>query len=302
MKIFITGGTGLIGKPLCEELASHNHELFVLSRSKRKNSRNIDYILWDDSFKFSEHINGMDIVINLAGEPIAGKPWSKEQKKKLRDSRINITREIVNAINTVPSKPKKLINASAVGIYGDRKDEKIKESSDLGEGFLADICKEWEIEAGKVETRHGMSQTTNVVLLRIGIVLGKGGGALEKMVPPFQMFIGGPLGSGKQWMPWIALEDAVGIIKLAVEKAEIKGIINVTSPNPVTNKEFSNILGNILFRPSFMPVPAFGLKLLLGEMADMLLGGQYVIPDVVSKQGYIFKHPRVEETLRKILI
>lgn len=294
MKIFITGGTGLIGKPLCEELASHNHELFVLSRSKRKNSKNIDYILWDDSFKFSEHINGMDIVINLAGEPIAGKPWSNEQKKKLRDSRIDITREIVSAINSVPNKPKKLINASAVGIYGDRKDEKIKESSDLGEGFLPNICKEWEIEAGKA--------LTNVVLLRIGIVLGKDGGALEKMVPPFQLFIGGPLGSGKQWMPWIALEDAVGIIKFTVEKPELKGIVNVTSPNPVTNKEFSNILGNVLFRPSFMPVPAFGLKLILGEMADMLLGGQYVIPEVVSKQGYIFKHPRVEETLRKILI
>ena len=295
MKILITGGTGFIGTLLSDELVNSGHELFILTRSDKTNTRNINFIQWK-SLRLEELpslVSQVDIVINLAGESIVNKRWTKKQKDLLYKSRIITTQLLVNAINNANKKPKKLINASAVGIYGNRGDEKLIETSSPGNDFLANICKDWEAETNKVKT--------NVAILRIGIVLSRGGGALEKILPPFKMFIGGPLGSGKQWMPWIHIKDIAGLIKFAIENDNVTGILNATSPNPVTNKEFSNILGKVLHRPSFMPVPAFALRLLLGEMADLLLGGQKVIPERAIQIGYKFKYPDLESALRKIL-
>ncbi len=292
MKILLTGGTGFIGKALTEELVSFGHELTVISRSKEGSEKNIKFIQWDKE-SIQDAVNKSDIVINLTGESIAKKRWTKEQKDLLYKSRIITTQLIVNAINNSPNKPNKLISTSAVGIYGDRGEEKLTEISKVGDGFLADLCKEWEFEANKAKT--------NVVILRIGVVLGKNGGALEKILPPFKFFVGGPLGSGNQYMSWIAIDDVIGLIKLAIETDNINGVLNAVSPNPVTNKEFSNILGKVLHRPSFMPAPEFALKLLLGEMSELLLSSQRVVPETVLQLGYRFKYAKLESALTEIL-
>ena len=309
MKILIAGGTGFIGQPLCDELIKSGHELTILSRTKGENTKSKNYILWEEQDKLKEIINEIDIVINLSGEPIAKKRWTREQKDLLYKSRIVTTQILVNAINNAvrayghTPRPKKLINASAVGIYGSRGNEKITdknafdEMSLLGNDFLTNICKEWESEARKVETSRG----TSLVILRLGIVLGAGGGALEKMLPPFQMFAGGPLGNGNQYMSWIHVDDVIGLIKFAIENENVTGILNATAPNPVTNKEFSNILGKVLNRPSFMPVPDFALKLLLGEMSELLLTGQNVIPERALESGYKFKYEKLRDALEDIL-
>ncbi len=292
MKLLISGGTGFIGKPLCNELVNSGHEICILSRSRREDTKNISYVLWEEQDKLKKIIGNCDVVINLCGEPLTKKRWTQEQKILIYKSRVLTTQILINIISSITNKPKKLINASAIGIYGGRGDEKITESSDLGNGFLVEICKEWEYEASKV---------INPVMLRMGVVLGAGGGALEKILPPFQMFTGGPLGSGKQYMSWIHMEDAIGIIKFAVENENVTGILNATSPNPVTNKEFSNILGKVLNRPSFIPVPDFALKMLFGEMAEILLTGQNVIPERALELGYKFKYSSLESALRNIL-
>ena len=294
MKILLTGGTGLIGRYLKRDLASYGHELFILTRQERENTDTTYYIKWSwrNPTDISYLIDKVDCVINLAGEGIADKRWTKTQKELLRKSRIETTRLIIKAINKSSNKPKKLISGSAVGIYGDRKDEAITEKSSIGSGFLADLCREWENEANKAET--------NVVIIRIGVILAKGGGALDKMALPFKFFIGGPIGSGKQYMPWVTLHDTIGIIKLAIENENITGVLNVTSPNSVTNKDFSKTLGKVLHRPSFMPVPALALKATLGEMADMLLTGQKVLPERALEFGYKFRYADLEEALRRI--
>ena len=290
MKFLLTGGTGFIGKQLADKLNNSGHMLTIVTRNKKENTNKINYISWEEQEKLKEAINQADIVINLAGEPVAKKRWSKEQKDLLRQSRIVTTQLIVNAINSSPNKPKKLINASAVGIYGNRMEEKIVENSSTGDDFLASICKEWEGEALKAKT--------NVVILRIGIVIGSGGGALEKMLLPFKMFIGGPLGTGGQFMSWISLDDVVGLILFAAQNDKVVGVINAVSPNSVTNKEFSKILGQVLHKPSCALVPALALKILLGEMADLLLGGQKVYPKKAIEFGYKFKHPVLEDALK----
>ena len=294
MKILLTGGTGFIGRYLKKDLASYGHELFILTRQERENTDTTYYIKWSwrDPTDISYLIDKVDCVINLAGEGIADKRWTKIQKELLRKSRIETTRLIIEAINKSPHKPKKLISGSAVGIYGDRKDEAITEKSSIGSGFLANLCREWENEANKAET--------NVVIIRIGVILAKGGGALDKMALPFKFFIGGPIGSGKQYMPWLTLHDTTGIIKLAMENENITGVLNVTSPNSVTNKDFSKTLGKVLHRPSFMLVPALALKATLGEMADMLLTGQKVLPERALEFGYKFRYSDLGEALRKI--
>ena len=294
MKILLAGGTGFIGKPLRKELFADGHELTVLTRSiKRQGFDRLKYITWDwrEPQDLTEIISKVDIVINLAGESIAKKKWTKEQKEKLFKSRVATTRAISEAINNSPKKPKKFISASAVGIYGNRFDEEITESSSLGNDFLSSICKEWEKEAQKAQT--------SVIILRFGIVLGKEGGALEKMIPLFKSFVGGPLGSGKQYMSWIALDDVIRLIKFVYNDEKVSGIINAVSPNSVTNKEFSSTLGTVLNRPSFMPVPAFGLKLMFGEMSDLLLTGQKVIPEKAIRFGFKFKYPNLEEVLER---
>ena len=294
MKILLTGGTGFIGKPLRKELYSLGHELFILTRAKKENSERLNFIYWDwhNPKDLTELVNEVDVVINLAGESIANEKWTKKQKEKILNSRINATKVLVNAINNATNKPKKFISASAIGIYGNGRDEKITEASPLGTGFLAGVCKEWE--------RCAQEAKTNVVILRIGIVLGKNGGALKKIIPPFKVFLGGPLGSGNQWMSWITLQDIIGLIKFVLQNDSVTGILNATAPEPVTSKEFSDTLGKMINRPSYLPVPALILKILLGEMSCLMLEGQRVYPEKALQFGYKFKYPVLEAALRRI--
>lgn len=299
MKIVLTGGTGFIGNSLQNSLIRQGHEVLVLSRRSAQNSNpSARYVLWDPvrGNEWEQSLRGADACINLAGEPIAAKRWTKAQKLKIIESRCDATHALAHAIQKLDKKPKVLINASAVGWYGPHGDEIITEEQRPGADFLAQTCKAWETHAVRAED-FGL----RVVRLRIGIVLEKGGGALQKMIPPFQFFIGGPLGDGRQWMSWIHREDVVGLILWALENSKVSGALNATAPNPVTMKEFAAALGKVMGRPSFAVVPGFVLKTLLGEMSDLLLKGQRVVPEKALRLGYQFKYPSLEPALRAIL-
>ena len=301
MKLLLNGCTGFIGKELIKKLKAEDYSLIVLSRNPDKNKpledKNIEVLYWDSlnplPISLLEESNA---VINLAGEPIVNKRWSNHQKKLLKESRINTTKNLVKAISMSSKKPAVLINASAVGYYGNIEDEIVTETSKKGIGFLANLCEQWEKEALQAE-----SFGVRVVILRTGIVLEKGGGALSKMLLPFKLFTGGPLGSGKQWFPWIHRDDVINIILYSLQNKDTTGPLNVTAPNPVTMNNFCKTLGHVLSRPSWMPVPALALKLLLGEMSELLLNGQNVIPERALQLGYKFKYPLLEDTLRKML-
>lgn len=299
MKIMIAGGTGFIGGELVAQLRKKDHEVFLLSRSERKNADpKIHYLSWDGKSmgSWSEEMKAMDAVINLAGESIAEKRWSRAQKDKIIQSRVLATRAIVEAISKSDPKPKVLINASAVGYYGNVPEGEVSETHAKGTGFLAETCDAWENEA-----KRAQALGLRTVFLRIGIVLEKGGGALSKILPPFQMFAGGPLGSGKQWFPWIHRDDVVGIILFALENESLLGPVNTTAPNPVTMRDFCRDLGNAIHRPSWAPVPAFALNILLGEMSSMLLGGQKAVPEKLLKHHFNFKFPVLGGALDDIL-
>lgn len=300
MRLVIAGGTGFIGSALCARLLERGHFLTILSRSPSPPtiSPNQRWVTWTPpaAGHWQEAIHHADGVINLAGEPIAGKRWSAAQKERLRTSRIQTTRALVTAITGSTVRPKFLLNGSAIGYYGPHGDEILTEEAAPGGDFLARACVEWEAEARKAE-----EQGVRVIRLRTGIVLGRGGGALAKMVPPFKLFIGGPLGSGKQRMSWIHLDDEIDLIQFLIGHPQAQGAVNATAPNPCTMKEFCRALGAVLHRPSWAPVPAFALRLLLGEMAEMLLTGQRVIPAKARSLGYSFKHPTLLEALRGLL-
>jgi hypothetical protein len=299
MKIVITGATGFIGAILADRLWQQFHSLALFSRrpphevgvTKR------EWFFWDPPAggPWQEAVDGADGIIHLAGEPIAGKRWSARQKEVLRASRIDSTRSLVNAVAGAKTKPKFFLSASAVGYYGSRGDEIVTEASPPGSDFLSALCAEWEEEAVKAEA-HGV----RVVRIRTGIVLGKGQGALKKMVPPFKMFMGGPLGSGKQWMPWIHIEDEIGLLLFLMENEHARGAFNATAPNPVTMEEFARALGDVLKRPSWVSVPPSALALIAGEMADMLLTGQRAVPEAATKLGYRFKYPMIDEALKSL--
>jgi len=297
MKLVVAGGTGFIGSALCARLLEKGHLLTLLTRSPPSSggSANKRWLRWipGATGEWERAVDGADGVINLAGEPIAAKRWTAEQKRKIRSSRIETTRSLVSAIAKAKDKPKFLINASAVGYYGPRGDETITEEAKPGEDFLGVVCREWENEARKAE-QLGL----RIVRVRTGIVLGKGGGALAKMAPPFKFFVGGALGTGKQWMSWIHLDDEVGLIQFLAENAEPRGAMNATAPNPVTNRDFCKTLGSVLGRPCWAPVPSFALRVMLGEMADMLLAGQRVIPAEAQRLGYRFRYPTLDQALQ----
>lgn len=298
MNLVITGASGFIGSELVRRLGP-GHDLRLLTRRRPKQARlpGTNWILWEPGRpgEWESSIEGADGIINLAGEPIANKRWSSEQKDRIRFSRVNTTRALVRAIAKAKNKPKFLISGSAVGYYGPRGDELLTENSPPGSGFLAEVCREWEDEA-KLAQSHGV----RVALLRTGIVLGKGKGALAKMVKPFKLFAGGYLGSGRQWMPWIHLEDEVGLIQFLMEREDAAGPFNATAPNPVTMEEFCKALADVLNRPSWAPVPASVLTLLLGEMAEMLLTGQRALPKAAQDLGYSFRYPTILEALRSL--
>lgn len=301
MKILLTGGTGFIGTALRDTLTRKDHEVIILTRQASKESApgiRTRYVYWNppQPGKWEQELEQADGVINLAGEPIIGKRWSPQQKRKIIESRMGATRAVVTAMGKARHKPKVLINASAVGYYGSREDEELSEESSPGNDFLAQTCQDWEAEAIKAE-----SLSVRVVRIRFGIVLEKNGGALAKMLLPFRLGLGGPLGSGHQWMSWIHLADLTELICFALEKKSVQGPLNGTTPAPVTMKEFSKTLGKTLHRPAILPAPEAAVKILLGEMSDVLLKGQRVLPKKALKEGFMFRFPQLENALKDIL-
>jgi uncharacterized protein len=302
MRVVIAGGSGLIGRKLVDRLLHAHHEVTLLSRTPGKT---IKYFIavrvefWDakTSNALIDVLDGADAVINLTGESIAAKRWTQIQKQRILSSRIESTRAIVGAIKQIKRKPSVLLNASAVGWYGNVPEGEVIETSPRGVGFLADVCALWEAEAMKARELG-----VRVVLLRTGIVLDKNGGALQKLLLPFRFFIGGPLGSGKQWFPWIHLQDEISAILFAMENEHITGPLNLAAPEFVQLLKFCKVLGNILHRSSWMHVPACILKLALGEMAEpLLLHGQKIIPHKLIDAGFEFQFPKLEDALRDLL-
>ena len=293
MKFLITGGTGFIGGPLCQTLVQQGHELLILSRRPVKQSTQmvVRLLPWEGD-EWQRAIEGVGGIINLAGESIAAKRWTPQQKHLIRESRVQATRRLVNAIAALSKKPAVLVNASAIGYYGTRGDEAVSETDPPGSGFLAEVCQAWEAEAQRAE-----SFGVRVVRLRIGLVLGSHGGALAKMVPPFRFFVGGPLGSGRQWVSWIHLDDVIGLIGWALTRQDVSGAVNATAPTPVTMRNLCQELGRVMRRPSWAPVPAGVLRLLLGEMAELLLTGQRVMPNAALRGGYRFAYPALRPAL-----
>jgi len=299
MNLVLTGASGFIGSILTERLCNDGHTVVLLSRKPpaEKILPTKRWLPWQPGVagEWERSIDGADGIINLAGEPIAGKRWSSGQKEKLRSSRIKTTRALVDAVRKAKVRPKFLISSSAIGYYGPRGDELLTEDSAPGDGFLAKLCVNWEAEANTAKDLG-----VRVALLRTGIVLGKGKGALVKMVPPFKFFVGGSLGHGKQWFPWIHLSDQVGLIEFLMVNHQAAGPFNATAPNPVTMVEFCKALGKTLHRPSWAPVPAAVLSVMLGEMAEMLLTGQRAVPQAALGLGYRFKYPNLFPALESL--
>jgi uncharacterized protein len=288
MRVLVTGGTGFVGTPLCRALRGAGHTVRVVTRHPEI----VDGtgVAWDD---VGQAVRETEAVVNLAGEPIAARRWSDAQKRRIRDSRVETTRRLVAAIAATEPRPAVLLNASAVGYYGPHGDEPLDETADRGRDFLADVCTAWENEALGAE-RAGV----RVVRLRLGIVLAADGGALARMLRPFRAFVGGPIGSGEQWMSWIHRDDVTGLVVAALEDDRWRGAVNATAPEPVTNAGFARALGRTLSRPAVLRTPATVLRLALGEMAGMLLTGQRVLPRVAEQRGYRWRYPTLASALR----
>lgn len=305
-KIVIAGGTGFVGTALARALVADGHGVVVLSR--RENPRvpaGVRSAVWRpgsgeaETPGLEEALEGARAVVNLAGESIAGGRWTKAQKLRIHDSRISSTKSLVDAVKSLPSsrRPSIFISSSAVGYYGSTGDEPLDEASPPGDDFLARVCVDWEAEARRAED-FGL----RTAFIRTGLVLGTGGGALPRMLLPFRLFVGGPMGSGNQWMSWVHLDDLVGLYRAALKSPDAAGPFNGTAPNPVTNREFAKAVGEAMGRPSRLPAPAPLLRLALGEMADaLLLGGQRVLPRRAEDLEFVFRYPHVGPALFDIL-
>jgi uncharacterized protein (TIGR01777 family) len=301
MKILVTGSTGLVGNALVSALVKDGHTVCRLMRPESLvagGTKDGFNVAWNPATgELGGAGVGADAVVNLAGASIAGGRWSAGQKAMLGSSRIDTTRALVGALAKMNARPRVLVSASAIGIYGNRGDELLTEESKAGAGFLAGLAREWEEEALKAE-----SIGIRVVLARFGIILARDGGALAKMVTPFKLGVGGKLGSGAQWMSWVTLEDVVGILRMAIDKADVRGAVNVVAPKPVQNAEFTKLLASALHRPALFPAPAFALRLALGEMADaLLLSSQRVVPSLLERSGYRFLHASLAPALAAVL-
>ena len=296
MKILIGGSHGLVGTALTNSLAAEGHEVFRLVRHYPGSEAEIEWSPDRYSIQLAR-IEGFDAVVNLAGESIAEGRWTEAKKQRIRESRVKGTRLLGDALANLTDRPKTFICASAIGYYGNRGDEVLTETSAPGNDFLAEVCVEWE-KATALATEKGI----RVVNTRFGVILDSKGGALAKMLPPFRMGLGGRVGSGKQWMSWIALEDVVGGIKFALANASLEGPVNFVAPNPVTNAEFTKTLGNALSRPTLFPIPAFGVRLMFGEMGDaLLLSSQRVKPQILANVGCEFRYAQLIDALSAAL-
>ena len=302
MKIAITGATGLVGSRLVSQLQQKGHQILVFTRNPSKAQRvfsatsDLEVVQYtpQESGEWQKRVSGCDAVVNLAGEPIAER-WSPQQKNAIMESRQIGTRKLVEAIAMAEDKPKVLVSGSAIGYYGTSETSAFEETSSSGNDFLSQVCQNWETEAQKV-TEYGV----RLVILRIGIVLANGG-ALGKMIGPFQMFAGGPIGSGKQWFSWIHRDDLVNLICQAVEREDMSGVYNATAPNPVRMSKLCQTLGEVMNRPSWLPVPDFVLELLLGDGAIVVLEGQQVLPKKTQATGFDYKYPELKPALAEIV-
>lgn len=310
MRVGITGATGFVGKRLVELAAQESGlQVRVFSRNASRaralfpipagGLSPIEIAEWDYEREVPSFgvLSGVDAVIHLAGENVAGRRWSGSQKKRIRDSRVLSTRNLIEGIKRQrPFAPKTLICASAIGYYGPRGDEEITEDASPGSGFLADVCQDWEAEARRAEF-HGLRE----VRVRVGVVLGPGGGAMVPMVAAFKKYAGGRMGNGKQWMSWVHREDLVRLFLHVLKDDSLRGAFNGTSPQPVRNVEFTKALGQVLHRPTLLPAPGFGMRILLGEFAGMLVTGQRVVPKRALESGFEFHYPQLDGALREIL-
>jgi uncharacterized protein (TIGR01777 family) len=297
MNCLLTGATGYIGRRLVAHLLENGHSVNYVARQR---SQELDsraaFHHWDRTDEPRlDSVPRLDAVFHLAGEPVSQR-WTADVKKRIMGSRVDGTRKLVAAIGRLKSKPAVLVSTSAVGFYGDRGDEPLTEESAAGQGFLADVCKGWEREAMQARTLG-----LRVVLLRVATVLGKGGGALKPMLVPFKLGLGGRFGNGKQWMPWIHLDDLVSLYLYAAQNGSAEGTLNASAPNVVTNEQFTKTLGNVLGRPTLLPAPRFALRAVLGELADFVLSSQRVIPEATERAGFAFQYRYLDDALRAIL-
>ncbi|MEA5551698.1 TIGR01777 family oxidoreductase [Anabaena cylindrica UHCC 0172] len=305
MKVAITGATGFVGSRLVERLHEEGHRVLVLSRNTNSAHKvfpaqafpNLEIMGYTPvvSGAWQDAIAGCDGVVNLAGEPIAEERWTPQRKQEILNSRKLGTQKIVEAIAKANPKPSVLVNASAIGYYGTSETATFEENSPSGQDFLAQVCQEWEAEAQKV-TDTGV----RLVILRFGIVLGHGG-ALGKMITPFKLFAGGPIGSGRQWFSWIHIDDIVNLILQALTKPNIEGVYNATAPNPVQMTDLSTTMGQVMNRPSWLPVPSFALEAMLGDGAIVVLEGQKVLPQRTQAAGFKYQYPNLPSALTQIL-
>jgi len=288
VRVLVTGGTGFIGQAVCHALRGAAHTVTLVSRDPAHASGTA--VGWD---AVGQAVAAADALVNLAGEPIAAGRWGAVRKEAILQSRVNATRALVDAAGAAAQRPAVLVSASAVGYYGARDDELLDETAGPGTGFLAEVCQAWEREASRAEALG-----LRVVRLRIGMVLAGDGGALARMLPPFRAFVGGRLGNGRQWMSWIHRGDLTGLVVEALANEGYRGAVNATAPQPVRNREFVAALGRVLVRPAAFPVPGVVLRVAFGEMADMLLTGQRVLPRAAERLGYRWQYPEVLGALR----
>ncbi|MBA3531427.1 MAG: TIGR01777 family protein [Ardenticatenales bacterium] len=304
MKVLITGGTGLIGSALARSLSKDGHEVAVLTRDPAQKHptlpASVRLVRWDGKSGegWSSEVEGADAIVNLAGETIGpeGGLWTDERKRRIKQSRLDATQAVVDAIRRATQKPRVLVQGSAIGYYGTHADESIVEGAPPGTDFLAALTREWEAASEPVE-----AMGVRRVLARTGIVLAKKGGSLNLMALPFKFFMGGPLGNGKQYASWIHIDDEVSALRHLIEDNQAHGPFNLTAPNPVTNREMGNVIGKVLSRPNLLPTPGFMLKLVLGEMSTLVLEGQRVLPKALQTSGYDFRFPNLEGALRDLL-
>ncbi len=300
MKVVILGGTGLIGAALSQDLVNDGHEVFVLTRRPAEQPQRPNgphFVLWDgrSAQGWSHLADNADAIVNLAGENLSAGRWTPERKQRIIDSRVKAGAAVVEAVRLATVKPRMVLQVSGIGAYGMSRTETFDESSPFGKDFLSAVTQVWEASTQSVE-----AQGVRRAIARTGVVLSTAGGAFPRMVLPFKFFVGGPLGSGKQWLSWIHLDDQIRALRFLIESPQAQGLYNL-SATPVTNLEFSKSLGKIMRRPAFFPVPAFAIRLLFGEMGDLVLEGQKAVARRLSDAGFRFHYPDLESALKQLL-